>query len=492
MALTTEELQAVKELKQQGYSMSKIMGFVAASRANQTSRISNELTSPTEDGEGRFSDIGEDLVEGVKGIGSDIKDRISNVQDAVRSAGEQSAPETALQAGGNLLGAVGDIAGRTVQTAGKMFTSQDEEDAIGELVSRGVEATGLPEKYDSLSDRQKRNVVGAFGAVEGGAVGVGGAAVNTTKNLVSTGVRSLDNAIDNFNKSNVTEAGSSGMSQSLRLGIAPEDLMQKVARVSKGKQAKFEERAGQSVGEYLVDRQIFGTPDQIIDKLVDRLNTSKGRVDTRLAEIKGTFKKPSVQTALNDLIERDAKVSTIEAPSPDSKRITALFKKNNEVGLTLSEINEVKRLYERNVRVDYLNPTNPNPDRLVRATNIDSSLRKLIEDEATKRGFGVVKQLNKETSLAKQLADDLGAEWSGQAGNNTISLTDWVLLAEAANSPTAAAAFGVKKTLGSRRVMSATARLMARNKGIKQELPDAQVTQPQPINSYRDFLERIK
>ena len=53
----------------------------------------------------------------------------------------------------------------------------------------------------------------------------------------------------------------------------------------------------------------------------------------------------------------------------------------------LSEVNEVKRLYERNVRVDYLNPTNPSPEKLVRATNIDSALRKFVEDNAAKNGF---------------------------------------------------------------------------------------------------------
>lgn len=501
MALSNDELGAAKELREQGYSNSEILGFISTTRAGKPSRISDQFTTPepvTE--QGRFDDVGQDISSGFQGVKDSFSSRVDNIADAVESGneGKQTPIETGLQLGSNIVGMATDTIGQAITTGASIFTSQKEEDAASQLLAAGIDKTGLPEKYAKLTDRQKRNIGVGSTLLAAATGGVGGAASKSAARKVKTGIDEANSAVTKLSiarqglkENGISKSGAEGKKQALSFGFSPEELMQRVARVSKSKQAKFEDRAGQPIGSYLVDRDIFGTPDEIVDQLLDRMTTSKGKVDETLKQAKGDIKHDSVDTALTQLIERDVKVTNPGAPSQDGGRITALYRKNKEIGLTLSEINDVKRLYERNVRVDYANPANPQPEKLVASNNVDSALRNLVVAESKKRGFDNISELNRETSLAKQLLDDLGAEYAGSLGNNNISLTDWILVAEAAGNPTGAAALGIKKTLGSKTIMSSTAKLLSRNKGVKSPLPEAGISNSKPIESYAEYLKSI-
>lgn len=329
----------------------------------------------------------------------------------------------------------------------------------------------------------------AGGEISGTILGAKGStkSLEVGSNLTKSGLAKIADATRELKGINVP--GPAGIDLATKAGLAPDQIMQRVARISKGKQAKFNDLSGgESVGQYLVNRNIFGGPDDIVDSLYKRMKESKSRVDDSLKTVQGEFKADSVKTALDQLIERDTRVSTPGALAPDSKRITELFKKYNQRGLTLSEVNEVKRLYERNVKVDYLNFGNPQTDKLAQANNIDSALRNLVTDKASKAGIDTVRQLNKETQLAKQLLDDLGAEYAGQAGNNAIGLTDALFLAEAAGgSPSALATFAIKKGLSNKKVMSAIAEKLSKDAGSKANLPEVPVQQG--LTGYLKFLE---
>jgi hypothetical protein len=349
---------------------------------------------------------------------------------------------------------------------------------------------------DLSSVEEPLKVASGGGEISGNVLGAQG-----TVSTLNKGVQFYDTALQ-ASKRRIDDAaaelapvgasGAQGIQIAEQLGLAPENIMQRVARVSKGKQAKFEEMSnGESIGKYLVNRNIFGTPDQIVDQLYERMKQSKDTLDQSLANIPGEFKAPQVKTALDQLIERDTSVSTPGALSPDSNRITQLWKKYNQQGLTISEVNEVKRLYERNVRVDYLT-VGAQAKGLAQATNIDSALRNLVEDKASKAGVETVRQLNKETQLARQLVDDIGAEYAGQAGNNAIGLTDAIFLAESFGNPVAAVAFGVKKGLGNRAVMSSIAKMMSPDAGSKEKLPDVGKPTKEQLTGYLKFLDKKK
>lgn len=485
MALTNDEREVIRDLKEQGYSFGEIEGFIASNRAQTPSRLSNKLLQS--EPEGRFDDVAEDITSNVKGLGNDLRQRRDNITGAL--TGRDNPISSGFQIAGNAIGAVGDVAGRAFQTVTQPFLKQSEEERLSDTFGSLVEKSGVVEKYNQLNPETQRNVEAALGITDGFTAGIGAvgtkAATRTLTNTLKTSSRSLEDASRQFASSRVKQSGTAGIRESFDLGLNPDSLMQRVARVSKAKQVKFEERSGQSIGSYLIDRSIFGSPDEIADQLVERVKLYKNRVDRNLSQVEGNFKAPAVKTALDELLERDTRVSTIGAKAPESDRLFELYKKHSTTGLSLSEVNEVKRLYERNVKLDYLKENVA--DGVARANNIDSALRKFVEDKAAAGGFRNVRELNRETSLAKQLADDLGAEYAGVQGNNAITLTDWILLAEATNSPAAAAGFIGKKVFGNKRITSAVARALANNKGIKADVP-AQTRQP-TVNSYLEFIK---
>lgn len=256
--------------------------------------------------------------------------------------------------------------------------------------------------------------------------------------------------------------------------LNPESIMQRVARISKGSQAKFKEISGESIGEYLNKRGIYGNKEEIATKLYDRFIKSKQTADEALAKLGGEYKPTPLKTALKELIDREKKVSTPGAFSNDFNRIKELALKYKSKGLNMSEINEVKRLYERNVRLDYLKQNLP--DSVARANNIDSAIRKWQFNTAEKLGLKNLPKINKETQLSKTLLDAMGKESAGSMGNNAITLTDYILLA--GGSPQSIAAFFGKKLLSSEKLQSAIAQKLY--KGDKMENVGAEFGSPKP------------
>lgn len=469
--LTQDEKDALKELKENGYSFTESMALIGGQRLNAPSTLKDKLVNekkvPTPVLPTSLKETGSDVVDVFKKAGERTYEAGSKIVDKAKQ--------------GKPLGAISEFMGGIGKTLGGFFTdtakigiSQEAEDTvtsfgqnIGQKIGESETVQNLKSAYDALPKDVQEQIGDAGRFAEGLAAIFGGSATTSAlKSSLSAGkpvVTGLMNVTKDVSNdlAKIGKAGTEGISASKKLGLAPEDLMQRVARVSKGKQAKFEETAGESIGSFLVKRNIFGTPDQIAEQLYSRMKTSMGKVDTGLGKIKGEFKEASLADALDELIEREVSVSTSRTPSKDLFRVTQLQRKLNKQGLTLSEANEVKRLFEKNVKLDYLKDNVSG--KIEQANQIDSRIREFVANTAEKNGFKDVAELNKETRLSRQLLDDVGAEYAGQQGNNLMSLSDAFFLAEAASNPSALLAFGLKKTLSSKGAMSAVAKLLSRN-----------------------------
>jgi len=228
-------------------------------------------------------------------------------------------------------------------------------------------------------------------------------------------------------------------------------IMQRVARINPSDQVKFEKMSGGSnVGEYLVNRGIYGDTEKILQQLYDRFSNSKTTADESLATLQGNYKPLPIKTALNELNARESVVSSEGAPSPDLQRIQELTNAYQKNGLTMSDINEVKRLYEKNVKLDYLRQNLP--DKVARANNIDTAIREWQFKKADELGLKNLSEINKETQLSRQLLNALGKKEAGMQGNNAITLTDWIMLA--GGKWDNIAGFGIKKLLSSKGIQS--------------------------------------
>lgn len=266
------------------------------------------------------------------------------------------------------------------------------------------------------------------------------------------------------------------------------DIMQRVLRVTKGQQSKFEKTYGTSIGQYAVDRGLIGTQEKVATDLATRFTTSMKAADDALASLPGKYKPEAIKTALDDLLEKKIATSAKGATDPELNLVKQLINKYENVGLDMSEINQAKRLYERNVKLDFVKTNNPEGVKL--ANNIDDAIRSWQFNQAERLGLKNLPDINKETRMAKEVLNSLEREMSGQAGNNAISLTDWIVLAD--GGAMNMAAFLAKRGFSSDMAQAFVAKYFA-PKVAKIGMPTAQNTAPQidaTVTSYLDFLKK--
>lgn len=520
----------IKKLIDKGYALE---GFPSA-------KVETQL--PNEQSKIGYSNTGQELMQTGRDIVGTVKETGQKIAEAQRMSmsGEQSPIESGFQMAGALASGVSGVVGDVVKGGVQAVLPQEAETALKAGMATGFQkASDVLSKYEQLK-QTKPALAGAINLVLGStpeatlgvidlvkgydklkttnprlarnldaALGIGelaldvatlgGAKAGTTvlkegakevaevagkqatkvAGEVATQVGRAGAKVGSATKT-ITEPITASLSET----FSPEKIMQRVARISKPEQAKFQKLTGESVGDYLVSRDIYGNEEEILTKLYNRFSDSKSEADTALEQLQGTYKPKQVKTALSELVKREKAVSSPGAMSEDSKRVTKLLGKYEKDGLTMSEINEVKRLYERNVRVDYLKSSASNPERVVKATNLDSAIRNWQMEQAEKLGLQNLSEINKETQAAKSLLDSLGKEVAGSAGNNALGLTDAVLVS--GGDPTAIGMLVGKKILTSKGVQSAIAKRLA--KGVTKKTP-IKAKFGKPKKDLADFLK---
>ena len=130
--------------------------------------------------------------------------------------------------------------------------------------------------------------------------------------------------------------------------------------------------------------------------------------------------------------------------SEDFDKIEGYLKKYETDGLTMAEINDLKRVYQRTNKFTY---EQSQTDEAHRATSILDDIRKWQFKTAAENGFDNVAEINKTTQAYKFIADNLDKKLSRQRGNNAVSITDWISLS--GGTPENLALFFGKKLLTS-------------------------------------------
>lgn len=257
--------------------------------------------------------------------------------------------------------------------------------------------------------------------------------------------------------------------------ITPSNIMQRVFRVNPSDQIKFQKMAGENIGEYATKRGIFDK-----EALLNRFENSKAEADNALASLDGKFNPTPVNTMLKELYKREISVSLPGALSKDFPRVRELVNINQKNGLNMSEINEVKRIYERNVKLDYVRQNLS--DKIARANTLDSAVRKWQDTQAEKSGLLNLPQIKKEIQLSKQLINSLDKKEFGMDANNNISITDWIMLSGA--SPTSIAGFGVKRLFSNKGVQAGIAKLFS-----PKPIGETKAIFGKPKTGYNEFIE---
>lgn len=491
MAFNKKEEEIIRWSLQNGKSPSEIKQAIVNFRATGSPASSTGVSdlAPEESGlQERLADVGlsakEDITSAIKGEGE------FEGQTPIRRGVEATAEAFSVPVRGGFellpekvrsgIKKVGEVIKKGFDKVTGKVSETELFSEIGRLEAEGhINPETTPGFY---SLKEALGAASATGEITGDILGTQGVVGVTSK-----ATKALGKIAQQSQKvlSGIKTTGSKGIQEATSKALNPNDIMQRVARISKSKQANFQKTSGESVGEYLVNRGIFGNIDEITKQLYRRFTKSKNTADEAIAKLEGTYKPTPVGTVLNELLENEVKVSSPGATSKDFGRVRELFNKYSKEGLTMTEINEVKRLFERNVKLDFLKENNPKG--VTRANNLDSAIRKWQFDQASKLGLKNLPEINKETRLARQLLDDLGKEYAGSAGNNAITLTDWVILA--GGDPTAVGGFLAKKALSSKGVQSFFAKKLSGEPKVK----DIEAVFEAPtIDSYLDFINKIE
>lgn len=236
----------------------------------------------------------------------------------------------------------------------------------------------------------------------------------------------------------------------------PASIMNRVARVTPKEATTFENLAGKPIGDYLVETGNFGSPEKIIQTEALKFTKSKNLVDTELDKLPGVFKPAPVKDMLEALSQRAVSESSSNVKAPYTQQVSELLNKFNKDGLDMTEINIIKRLFERNVKLGYNKFLNS--EKVAQATNVDNAVRNWQFSQAKKLGFENIDVLNKQTQIAKFIVDKLGDSVIGKSGLNAVNLTDWLILA--GGNPESIAGFLTKKFFSSKSVQAKIAEII--------------------------------
>lgn len=376
-----------------------------------------------------------------------------------------SLPEKILQNAGQIAGGATDI-------VSELPGIKQGLELVGKGVAKIPGIEKVAETYNKIPERARKNIE-AIGNVAGiipvgmgakGAVVAGEKAIQKTVGVAKAGTKVVKNTVSK---------------------IAPDSatIMNRVARLKPTDATKFEKLAGKTHGDYLKETGNFGTPDQIITREATKFADSVKSVDETLEKLPGVYKDGSISDALDELIKKAKTTSGENVKSPYLAKAEQLKIKHDTEGLSMPESNEVKRLFERNVKLGYNKLMNA--DKVEQATNIDNALRKWQFGKAKELGFENIDELNKQTQLSKFIVDKLGDQTVGKTGLNGVSLTDWVILS--GGDPTAVAGFLTKKLLSSKGVQAKIAKLA--NKGEVKGLVTPRLTRSKPTTPLQSKIK---
>lgn len=164
-----------------------------------------------------------------------------------------------------------------------------------------------------------------------------------------------------------------------------------------------------------------------INKLNEFMTKNKDKVDEWLAAIEWTFKNKNLNEMADDVAAFAEEVSI--NPEEIAKYRNLATKAKSE-WLTMSEINDVKRYYERNNKFTYGRDTTQwAAKKSLRATNLDNAVRERQIEEAAKRWFDNLREMNIDTAKSKWLIDNLWKELKWTYWNTAFDLSDYLIVA---------------------------------------------------------------
>lgn len=420
---------------------------------------------------GDFMEVGKNIVKGFEGRQERVGGNIARRAEDGTTFAEGAA--NILDVGGATLATLADSIFQAGLGAVKATLTPQQEEMIGSTVQKGAEAVAETDTVKNIiagfNDFAEKNpeaasnlrtaadytqfLLDAIGLKVG--VPMSRVAAETAGEVLAKAgpaVRTAGEATEAMVEGTKKVAGALKPDTT---GIS-ESLIANINRINPSKRQEFKMQQGVSEEQWLRERGIIGTREQTVQKLAENFEALRKNVDEALDQIPGNHRDPRVTVIAEDSLEFARAVE-----SPEISRIAALADKAKGTGLTVREINELKRFYERNIKVGYMKDPTKTAEAVQLATNRDSGIRNALFEIADKNGFSNLRDINKEIQANKFLADEIAGKMEGQGANNLMTLTDWIVATPGAINPQFLGAFLGKKIFGLESVKSFAAKILA-------------------------------
>lgn len=241
---------------------------------------------------------------------------------------------------------------------------------------------------------------------------------------------------------------------------APEDIMNKVAKVTPKESQTFKSMTGKNIGQYLSEKGNFNAPSKIVENEAITFTKTLADKEATLAKLPGEFKSGIINDVLKELKDKAVSTSTKNVKAPYLKQVNEWITKAKSTGLNNAEINSVKKLFEREVKFGYNKLTDAT--KVKQATYLDEALRKFQDDTASNLGFTNIKELSKQIQASKFIVDKLGNKIVSDELRGGVNLTDYIILS--GGEPASVGAFLTKKLFSSKGIQAKVASALSNSK----------------------------
>jgi len=182
--------------------------------------------------------------------------------------------------------------------------------------------------------------------------------------------------------------------------------------------------AGKDPAEWLLERQFSGSQTSIANQLDTYRFATKEAVDTGLDALKVPIPVADAVSAIKTL---EILKKTFEGTIGNEKLVASLDDMLLKGEFTLTELNSVKRMAQAELDVFKSTGVLKDSAKAKGLNNVMTELKELVEIKAADQGFDVVKALNKETQVAKEISDSLHKRLDVQSKLPEIGLRDGLL-----------------------------------------------------------------
>ncbi len=214
---------------------------------------------------------------------------------------------------------------------------------------------------------------------------------------------------------------------------------------------KFTKQIGETPWQFAVSRGMNDVWDDAIIKANQNYQKSIQEADKSIWAIEGNFStKWQKDDIIWELVWANKAKMELQPRNPDANKARQLFNKYESwEGLTMAEINEAKRIYQRNHTYTYEQLAS---NEARNSKYLQDWVREWQFKTAKENGLTNIADINKTTKAWKMWADSLAKKINRSQANNEFGITDWIALS--GGTPENIALFLWKKALSSKYVKS--------------------------------------